>query len=59
MVQRINSVIPEAPERDELTANDLSKQKIEYPINPSFAKQKIVADKYLTDFEKTEVDEFD
>ena len=58
-MQRINSVIPEAPERDELTVNEASKQTIDYPVDSSFAKQKIIADKYLTDFEKTEIDEYE
>ena len=58
-VQRMNSVIPEASERDELTVNETSNLNIDFPIEPHTAKQKQIADKYLTDFEKTEIDEYD
>lgn len=55
----MNSVIPEASERDELTVNETSNMKIEFPITPSQAKADNIADKYLTDFERTEVEEYD
>ncbi len=55
----MNSVIPEASERDELTVNETSNLNIDFPIGPQIAKQKSIADKYLTDFEKTEIDEYD
>jgi hypothetical protein len=58
-VNRINSVIPEASERDELTVNEAVHQTIEFPIEPSTAKKEKVASKYLTDFERTEVDEYE
>lgn len=59
VVQRINSVIPEASERDELTVNDATRQTIEFPIDSSVAKREKLAEQYLTDFERTEVDEYD
>jgi dual specificity tyrosine-phosphorylation-regulated kinase 2/3/4 len=59
MVNRINSVIPEASEREELTVNEAVHQTIEFPIEPSTAKKEKVASKYLTDFERTEVDEYE
>ena len=31
----MNSVIPEASERDELTVNETSNMKIEFPITPN------------------------
>lgn len=52
-------MIPEASERDELTVNDAVHQTIEFPIDPSTAKKEKVASKYLTDFERTEVDEYE
>lgn len=55
----MNSVIPEASERDELTVNETSNMKIEFPITPSMAKTEHISDKYLTDFEKTEIEEYD
>jgi hypothetical protein len=58
-VQMMNSVIPEASERDELTVNETSNMKIEFPITPSMAKADHIADKYLTTFEKQEVEEYD
>lgn len=58
-VNMMNSVIPEASERDELTVNETSNMKIEFPITPSQAKADNIADKYLTDFERTEVEEYD
>lgn len=59
IVNRINSVIPEASERDELTVNDAVHQTIEFPIDPATAKKEQIASKFLTDFERTEVDEYD
>lgn len=59
LVQRINSVIPEASERDELTVNEAQNQTIDYPVDSAYCKQKRVSEKYLTDFEKTEVEEYD
>lgn len=59
MANRINSIIPEAPERDELTVNEAVRQTIEYPIDSSTAKHEKIASKYLTDFERTEVDEYE
>ena len=55
----MNSVIPEASERDELTVNETSNMKIEFPISPTMAKTDHIADKYLTDFEKTEIEEYE
>ena len=43
MVNRINSVIPEASERDELTVNEAVHQTIEFPIDPTTAKKVKVA----------------
>lgn len=37
-VQRMNSVIPEASERDELTVNETSNLNIDFPIEPHVAK---------------------
>ena len=59
MVNRINSIIPEAPERDELTVNDAIRQTIDFPIDSTTAKKEKIALKYLTDFERTEIDEYD
>ena len=59
MVHRVNSIIPEASEREELTVNDAVHQTIEFPIDSSTAKRESIASKYLTDFERTEVDEYD
>lgn len=59
LVHRINSVIPEASERDELTVNDAVHQTIEFPIDSVTAKRDKIAVKYLTDFERTEVDEYE
>ena len=56
-MERINSVIPEASERDEFTVNDTNSLSLEFPMNPSKAKSKIISDKFLTEFEKTEIDE--
>ena len=55
----MNSVIPEASERDELTVNETSNMNIEFPISPEIAKAPQIADKYLTSFEKTEVEEYE
>lgn len=55
----MNSVIPEASERDELTVNETSNMKIEFPITPQQAKAENISEKYLTDFEKTEIEEYD
>lgn len=38
LVQRINSVIPEASERDELTVNEAQNQTIDYPVDSAFCK---------------------
>jgi dual specificity tyrosine-phosphorylation-regulated kinase 2/3/4 len=35
-----------------------SDHSIEFPIDSSAAKQEIIASKYLTDFERTEVEEY-
>lgn len=59
LVHRINSVIPEASERDELTVNEAVHQTIEFPIDSTMAKRDKIAHKYLTDFERTEVDEYE
>lgn len=58
-MERINSVIPEASERDEFTVNDTNQMSLEFPIEPNKAKSKIIADKFLTDHEKTEIDEYE
>ena len=55
----MNSVIPEASEREELTVNETSNMNIEFPISPEVAKTAAIADKYLTDFEKTEIEEYE
>jgi hypothetical protein len=55
----VNSVIPEASEREELTVNDAVLQTIEFPIDSQAAKAEKIATKYLTDFERTEVDEYE
>ena len=55
MVNRINSVIPEASERDELTVNEAVHQTIEFPIEPSTAKKEKVASKYLTDYASVQI----
>lgn len=39
--------------------NEISNPAVDYPVDPAFAKRKIVADRYLTDFERTEIDEYD
>ena len=52
-------MIPEASEREELTVNEATQQTIEFPIESSKAKQAHIAVKYLSDFEKTEVDDYD
>jgi len=52
-------VIPEASEKDELTVNETASQIIDFPIDPSTAKKKHLAEKYLTQFETTEVEEYD
>ena len=55
----MNSVIPEASERDELTVNETSNMKLEFPITPTQARVDHIAEKYLTDFEKNEIEEYD
>ena len=52
-------MIPEASERDELTVNETSNLKLDFPIEPSLALRPQIADKYLTDFERTEIEEFE
>jgi hypothetical protein len=52
-------VIPEASEREELTVNEVTHQTIEYPIDSTTAKREKIASKYLTDFERTEIDEYE
>lgn len=32
---------------------------IEFPISPDLAKSKNISDKYLTDFEKQEIEEYE
>ena len=58
VVQRTNSIIPEVSERDELTVNETTNLKIDFPIDNSIVKQKLLSDKYLTDYEKQEIDEY-
>lgn len=52
-------MILEASEREELTVNETSNYIIDFPIIPQFAKKKHIADKYLTEFELTEIDEYE
>lgn len=65
IVTRINSVIPEASEREELTVcNETGSvsaaQKFDLPINIEAAKQnKQICDNFLTTFEQTEIDEYE
>ena len=62
---RINSVIPEASERDELTVcNEVGSvsavQKFELPVDISTAKSnKQIFDNFLTTFEHTEIEEYE
>lgn len=39
--------------------NDAVHQTIEFPIDSNTAKREKIAGKYLTDFERTEVDEYE
>jgi hypothetical protein len=32
---------------------------LEFPIDPQKARTKLIADKFLTEFEKTEIDEYE
>lgn len=53
-------IIPEAPEREELTVQDMVENKdsgILYPLKPKEALDSYSS--YLTDFEKTEILEFE
>jgi hypothetical protein len=52
-------VIPEASEREELTVNEATQQTLEFPMDNNIAKQAHIATKFLSDFEKTEVDDYD
>ncbi len=42
-----------------MTVNETSNFILDFPILPSQAKKKHLADKYLTEFELTEVDEYE
>lgn len=65
IVTRINSVIPEASERDELTvcneAGSVSAaQKFDLPIDVQAAKNnKQICENFLTPFEQTEIEEYE
>jgi hypothetical protein len=41
-----------------LTVNETTNLKIDFPIDNSVVKQKLLSDKYLTEYEKTEIDEY-
>ena len=58
-VKKNSLVIPEASERDELTVQDMveTRDGIKYPLTSEEAISS--HGDYLTDFEKTEVKEFD
>ena len=58
VVQRTNSIIPEVSERDELTVNETTGLKIDFPIDCSVVKETLLSDKYLTEYERTEIDEY-
>lgn len=57
--QNQQSVIPEASERDELTVNENDNMGLEFPMDPQTAQKRKIADKFLTDFEKTEIEEYE
>jgi hypothetical protein len=38
VIQRTNSIIPEVSERDELTVNETTNLKIDFPIDSSVVK---------------------
>ena len=52
-------MIPEASERDEHTVNETNHMKLDFPIEPEKAKTKGIAENFLTDFERTEVDDYE
>lgn len=53
-------IIPEASERDELTVQDMveTRDGIKYPLTPDQVIERY-GDMYLTEFEQTEVKEFE
>lgn len=52
-------MIPEAPEKEEQTINDTLLAQFQFPVDPSVVKENPVSDKFLTDYEKTEIDEYE
>lgn len=60
MQKQLNSVIPEAPEREEHTVVEGSSiPTLDFPMKLNDVKKDEVSKTYLTDFEKTEVDEYE